>query len=335
MRCFVLLICTIICVFAWQPAQAQNAKELEKQLNAELRSAQGAFFNGKLDVADAGVKKSAELLESLKKLDPQHKQLKSFEQKLSKLQGDLAKKISKVPADGEKAGGKTPAPQVAAPAGTSSKALPRKTSQAMRELTRTLDSLERNDKDRMQQIQKDYSSYSYESTFSGIQQKIDSLPALLESVAKVAAEEGASEHPEFLATRERVATVSDWAGKELAKTRESVEQQKSGEAAAGEAASSLKKIWEDFDSKYFTSINNLSYENDVAKIGEAFALYSDYTGKKADLAKAVADFEAKYGTDRDAIEKATGGMEAVYPWQNSQEGNDGYRSCAGPHGRKG
>jgi hypothetical protein len=186
----------------------------------------------------------------------------------------------------------------------------------MRELSKTLDSLEKFEKDRMQRIQQDYSSYSVESTFSSIQQKIDSLPGLLGTVAGMAAEEGAGEHPDFLAAKERVTTVSDWAAKELAKTRESVERQKSGEAAAGADAGALKQVWESFDNKYFTPINNLSYENDVAKIGEAFALYSEYNSKKAELAKALTDFEAKYGSDRDAIEKATGGMEAVYPWEN-------------------
>jgi len=313
MRYFYLVVFVVICALVCQPALAQDAKELEKQLQTELRNAQSAMFNGKLDVADAGSQKCAQLIDSLKKADPQHKLIASFEQRLAKLQNDLSKKIKKVPADGGKMPGKVPVPAASA---AKSKSLPRKTSQAMRELTKTLDSLEKFEKDRMQRIQEDYSSYSVESTFSSIQQKIDSLPGLLDTVSGVAAEEGASDHPEFLAVKERVTTVSDWAGKELAKTRESVERQKSGEAAAGADAGALKQVWESFDNKYFTPINNLSYENDVAKIGEAFSLYSEYNSKKAELAKALADFEAKYGTDRDAIEKATGGMEAVYPWEN-------------------
>jgi len=305
-----MLICALVC----QPVLAQDAKEFEKQLQTELRNAQSAMFNGKLDAAEAGSQKCAQLIDSLKKADPQHKLIASFEQRLTKLQNDLAKKVKKVPADSGKMPGKAPAPTAAA--ANKSKSLPRKTSQAMRELTKTLDSLEKYEKDRMLRIQEDYSSYSVESTFSSIQQKIDSLPGLLETVSGLAAEEGASDHPDFLAAKERVATVSDLSAKELAKTRESVERQKAGEAAAGADAGALKQVWESFDNKYFTPINNLSYENDVAKIGEAFALYSEYNSKKAELAKALADFEAKYGTDRDAIEKATGGMEAVYPWEN-------------------
>jgi hypothetical protein len=274
------------------------------------------MFNGKLDVAEAGSQNCVQLIDSLKKADPKHKLIASFEQRLAKLQNDLSKKIKKVPADGGKVAGKIPASPAKAPAGTSSRPLPRKTSQAMRELNRTLDSLEKNDKDRMQRIQEDYSPYSVESTFSGIQQKINSLPGLLEAVTAVAVEESVNEHPAYLDAKERVAKVSDWAGKELAKTRESVERQKSGEAEAGADAGSLKQVWETFVNKYFTPINNLSYENDIAKIGEAFTLYSEYNGKKAELAKALTDFEAKYGSDRDAIEKATGGMEAVYPWEN-------------------
>jgi len=313
-RYLFLLVITLFCAFVCRPVLAQDVKELEKQFNSELRSAQSAMFNGKLDVADAGVKKCGELIESLKKLYPQHKQLSAFEQKLGKLQGDLAKKTNKVPADAAKVMNKTPTPQAAA--SSKAKALPRKTAQEMRELTKTLDSLEKYEKDRMLRIQEDYSPYSIESTFDSIQQKIDSLPGLLEKVAAVAAEDAASEHPDFIAVKERVTSVSSWAGAELAKTRASVEKQKSGETAAGEAAGSLKALWDEYDNKYFTPINNLSYENEIAKIAEAFTLLSEYSGKKAEITRTLTDFEAKYGNDRDAIEKATGGMEAVYPWEN-------------------
>ena len=157
MRYVLLLVFVMICALVCQPALAQDAKELEKQLQTELRNAQSAMFNGKLDVADAGSQKCAQLIDSLKKADPQHKLIASFEQRLGKLQKDLSKKIKKVPVDGGKMPGKVPAPAAAT---ARSKSLPRKTSQAMRELSKTLDSLEKFEKDRMQRIQQDYSSYS-------------------------------------------------------------------------------------------------------------------------------------------------------------------------------
>lgn len=313
-RYVVLIVFAFFCALVCQPLLAQDIKELEKRFNSELRSAQSAMFGGKLDVADAGAKKCGELIESMKKLDPQYKQLSSFEQKLGKLQGDLAKKVNKVPAGSAKMMDKTTPKQSAASG--KAKALPRKTAQEMRELTKTLDSLEKFEKDRMLRIQEDYSPYSVESTFKSIQEKISSLSGLLEKVSAVAAEEGASEHPDFIAAKDRVASVSSWAGEELTKTRASVEKQKSGEAAAGEATGSLKKLWEEYDDKYFTPITNMSYENNMEKIGQAFELLSEYSGKKAELTMAIAEFEAKYGNDRDAIEKATGGMEAVYPWES-------------------
>lgn len=312
-RSVLIIIVALFTVLAVMPASAQTAKDLEKQLQSELRNAQSAMFNGKIDLANTKAAECAEMLENLKKLDPQHKLLNSFEQRLGRLQKDLAKRNKKVPDKIDKTINKSPATSL--PTAKPAK-LPRKTSQAMRELSKTLDSLDNFERERMKKIQQDYTPYSIESTFKSIQQKIDSLPALLEKVSSLAAEESASEHPDFLAEKERAATLGDWAIKELAKTRESVANQKSGEETASADAGSLKQLWESFDNKYFTPINNLSYEHDVAKIGEAFALYSEYTGKKAELSKALADFEAKYGNDRDAIERATGGMEAVYPWEN-------------------
>lgn len=306
---FFILFCMLIC----NQVCAQNAEDLVKRINTELRTAQSAMFNGKLDVADEGAKNCSELIENLKKLDSKHKMIASFEQKLKKLQGDLSRKIKKVPDEFNKRPDKAPAAQN--PKSSKTASLPRKTSQAMRELNKALDSLEKTENERMQNIQKDYSSYSVESTFSTIQQKIDSLPALLEKVAEMAAEEGATEHPDYLAVKEHASAVSERAAKELAKTRESVEKQKAGMAAAGEAAEAMNKLWEDCDGKYFTPISNLSYENDIEKISEAFRLLTEYSGNKSQITETLADFEAKYGSDRDAIEKATGGMEAVYPWE--------------------
>ncbi|MBU1108742.1 MAG: hypothetical protein KKB51_18850 [Candidatus Riflebacteria bacterium] len=330
-----LLIFACLLVFVCQSAlQAQDAKDLEKQINTELRNAQSTFFNGKFEASEAGIKKSSELIESLKKLEPQHKQLKSFEQRLTKLQSDLAKKLGKTTSGSSSVPVATQAPAKSVTSPSKSDKLPRKTAQEIKELTKSLDSLENYEKDRMLRIQQDYSSYSIESTFSSIQQKIDNLPGLLEKVAAMAAQENAGDHPDVIAVQERVAAVSAWATLELAKTQEKVAQQKAGEAAGTEAADSLKKQWEDYNDKYFNPINNRSHENDIAKIGEAFELLNEYADKKADLTKAISAFEEKYGNTREAIEAATGGMEAVYPWENFKKAMVDIEAIPGRLGEK-
>lgn len=313
------IIVAVLVVFFPFFLMAQSADEIAKQLNTELRNAQSAFFNQKFDLSQSRIDKCAELVESLKKIDSGHKQLKSFEQRLEKLKKDLARKTAKNDKDVVSA----KQPQASRPAsaaknasGDKAKRLPRKTAQEIKELNRTMDSLERFEKGRMDRLAQGENPERVESILGEISGKANGLDEMLAKVKAAAAEEGALEHPEYLDAEERAGMVRAWALTEIENTRKKVAELTAGQAKADAASLHLKKLWEENDNKFFTPINNLSYENSMEKIGEAFKLLNEFNQNKGKILREIEEFETSYGKTSEEIEKNTGGMEAVYPWEN-------------------
>ncbi len=301
---------------------AQSADDIVKQLNTELRNAQSAFFNQKIDLSQAGVDKCVELIDSLKKIDAGHKQLKSFEQRLGKLKKDLERKTGKAVQETVSA----KQPQTSRPAsaaknasGDKTRRLPRKTAQEIKELNRTMDSLERFEKGRMDRLAQGENPERVESILGEISAKANGLDEMLAKVKVAAAEEGALEHPEYLEAEERTGMVRAWALTEVDNTRKKVADLTAGQAKADAAAQHLKKLWEENDNKFFTPINNLSYENSMDKLGEAFKLLKEFNQNKSAIQREIEAFESSYGKTREEIEKNTGGMDAVYPWENFKQ----------------
>lgn len=293
---------------------SQDVKEIEKELNSELRKAQSAFFNSKFDESGDFLKKAEQLLNDLKKIEPEHKQLKSFEQKIEKQQKDLAKK-TKTPTHTPTTIKPSAPPEK--PAITPlTKSLPRKTSQEMRELTRTLDSLEHFEKDRMLRLQQGNDPERLESILAEIQKKAASIDELLQKIMEIANEENATDHPTLVATKERAANVFNWVSEEISRTREMAARAGDAQAAAAAAADSLSNLWHKYDSEYFTPLNNLSYENEPEKISEAFKLFAEYEKHKSELNSAVEDFESRYGNSREMIDQANSDNKAGYAWEN-------------------
>lgn len=294
---------------------AQDAKSIEKDLNSELRSAQSSFFNGKFDESSASLQKATELLESLKTLDPAHKQLKSLEQKLTKQKADLEKKQAKGSAG--KVGAGAPDKAKTAPAGsTKPKDLSRKVKQLIPEFDKTVSSLEKFEKGRMQRLQEGQDSERVDSILKEVQEKVDKLPVVWEGILAAANEEGAGDHPEILTIKEQYEKVHAWASKEIINTREKIAGAQAGQAAAGGDSAKLLAIFEENRTRFFEPIGNLSYEHASEKISEAFALFEQYSANKASLNALISEFEGKYGNSREQIEKATGDVEAGRTWES-------------------
>lgn len=323
MKCNLSVLCLMVFFLAIPLLlNAQSATDIVKELNTELRNAQSAYFNQKFEKSLEGVEKSSALIENLKKIDAQHKQLKSFEQRLGKLKSDLDKKLKKSEAGGivSKAPANSRPAQAFGKTDISKTArLPRKTAAELRELSKTMDSLERFEKGRMDRLAQGENPERVESILGEISAKAESIDGLLAKLTAAAQEEGALEHPEYLEIKERSAMVKAWATQQIKDTREKVAKLQAGQAAATEAADNLKKLWEEYDDKFFTKINNLSYENSMEKLGEAFNLIAEFNLQKSALLSTIEDFEKKFGNTREAIEEATGGMDAVYPWENFKQ----------------
>jgi DNA repair exonuclease SbcCD ATPase subunit len=90
-----LLFCWLLGTGTLPNLQAADADTLAKQANAELRSAEREFFDGKLESADTRIAQAAKLLEELRKADASHRNLKSLEAKHQKLRKDLDRRLGK------------------------------------------------------------------------------------------------------------------------------------------------------------------------------------------------------------------------------------------------
>jgi hypothetical protein len=334
------LLFSILCllILSWPAiSHAQDVKAMEREINSELRNAQNLMFNGKVEESDAKLNKVAELIESLKNHDPGNSQVKSLEQRFQKQRTDLDRrmpaKVSKPETPKQThATEKTEVKKDSGPqssgvstqkidTGDQPKALPRHTRQEMQTLNRTIQSLETTEKDRLKQIQAGDSHYmqQMESTLKRIQEKLDELPGLYDQVLAAANSEGAGDHPEITEVRGRIDQVTAWAKQEMAKARAYVETAEAGKAAAAKDARAFEKQFEEYRQTYFNPIGNLRYAYTAEDIQKAFVLLEAYGKEKKNIEKIVADYETKYGATRDDIEKATGGMANVYPWQNIKD----------------
>jgi len=79
------------------PAMAQDANALAKEANKALRDSQRMMFNRKFEESQQLLDKAAELIEKIKAIDPNFKQLKSLEGKYEKQKKDLEKRLPKEP----------------------------------------------------------------------------------------------------------------------------------------------------------------------------------------------------------------------------------------------
>lgn len=91
-RC--LCITALLLSFA-SLAYSQEAKELERTINSELRKAQNLSFSGKNSESLEVLNSIAITLKQLKTIDPNNNQIKSFEQRISRQRQDLEKKLAR------------------------------------------------------------------------------------------------------------------------------------------------------------------------------------------------------------------------------------------------
>jgi hypothetical protein len=91
--CFFLVIC--FSLLAALPAGAQNPDGLAREINGELRNAEGLLFKGKAQEAQGLLENIQSKMEQLKAADPNNRSLKGLQGKYDKLQKDLARRMAK------------------------------------------------------------------------------------------------------------------------------------------------------------------------------------------------------------------------------------------------
>jgi hypothetical protein len=134
---FLFLIC--FSLLTAPPAQAQNADDLSREINKELRNAQSLMFKGKAQEAQALLETIQGRMEQLKAADPNHRSLKGLERKYDKLQQDLSRRLAKeeAPKATKPVARKTPSEKFPAGAARCIREMDRAMKNAERSLNRT------------------------------------------------------------------------------------------------------------------------------------------------------------------------------------------------------
>ena len=296
------------CLFLVGTAHAQlSADDLAKAADADLRSAQSLFFNGKRDESLQTLIKAHQKVVQLRGVNAGDNRLKGLEGKVEKLKADLEKRMGgSIDLDSGKVAEKAAAPgapaPVQAPARAAPARLPHYADQAMGGALRSLDS-----------VNGPYSRFDYyreRGEYDSIIKALDSIdetlkevPAQIEEAKRLAAEKGVTEYPGFAEAYERLEKEKA----RSAETRRQAIQQSSASAAAGDAVTAdveaFAAAYDRLRDKIFDRASGHAPDfTEPSAAGEFLAVIEAF--EKSELAaakKTLADFAARYGNSRDAI----------------------------------
>lgn len=317
-RTFVALLCLLI-GFSAVTAHGQDIRALERQANSELRNAQSLMFSGKLDESLAALDMVETLLSAIREQDASSTQVPSLEQRLQRQRTDLERRLPAAPTPQPET---RPGPGVfAADTLAPPRPLPRNTRQEMQRLNSALQSLETTEKGRLERTLEGDSHHmqQMETTLKRIREKLDELPGLFAQVMAAATTDGVADHPELAAALNRMESITTWTEETMVAARAFVENAAAIRAEVAKDAEVLAALFDEYRVAHFDPIGNLAHAYTTEDIHRAFTLLAEYVAVKGQLEETVTAYEEKYGRSREEIERSTGGMANVYPWQNFRE----------------
>ena len=301
------------------------ADDLAKGADVSLRSAQSLFFNGQRDESVAALVQGYAKIQQLRQANAADARLAGLEARAAKLKTDLEKRLGKTidlasgavadkPAAA--ASGASPLPprpvpppaaavpavSAAASAGASAK-LPYHAAQAMGEVQK-----------RFSSVESPYTRFDYyrgRGEFDAIVKALDSidqslaeLPALIEEARKLAAEQGVASHPDFDAAYARIEREKV----RSAEARRTAGQQASASAAAsGAVAADVDALASAYDrlraAIFDKATGGAIHYADLVPVRELAAAIENFErNEQAKAEAALADFAARYGATREAID---------------------------------
>jgi len=298
-----------------------NFQELTKKVDNQLRQSERQMFNGKKDEAAVLFLEASAFFDQAKEADSANPQLKTLEQKLTKLKKDLEKRLGhpigeEAPPATEKPGPGTPPPAArkpgpgttppAAPAappktGTAKEAaaptIPYNARKPMQDAQNQLRSLENNFK----QLQ-DADPTMAASLVSRIENNLSNGRQALQEAVNEASKTGAGNHPDL----EKIAADFTEAESRLAQAKQKVAEQGALNAArAGEANADCDALKNEYE-RLRTVLDKcgLIYYNDLEPLKEQISIIEEFERTELPgLKEKLAAFEGKYGAARDEINK--------------------------------
>lgn len=307
---------------AWGQSAADDGA---RQAEAALRQAQNLVFAGKRDEAVQALVQGHEGIRKIRQANASDSRLAGLEGRLQRLKGDLEKRMGKTidlasgesvesGASGSSGGRPLPdkpvpppmAPPAAAPAVASTAApakLPYHAAQKMAEVDKRFGTI-RGPYSRFDYYreQGDYGAIS--KSLDGIEQSLADLPALIEEARRLAAEKGVERHPDFDAAYERIEQEKTRA----AETRRQTSGQASTAAAAeASVAADVDTVATAYDrlraAVFEKAFGGVIHYADLEPVRELLAVVDGFERNEQAQARAMlADFAARYGASRDAID---------------------------------
>lgn len=292
--------------FTFHATSADEAVHV-KAANDALRQSQNAMFSRKFDEALQKLSIAEEAIAALEAENPENTQLKTLRNKASKMKTDLERKLAS----------STPGPSASAganPSVGSTAALPRDTREAHRLLEKAIQSLETSQKKRLEKV------ISGESTEGGasfvaqsVERKIKEAGELATALEEAANKDNAIQHPTVVSAIAQTRSVTK-AIEDLIRTVLSAEQAPEVDASS---LTAMPELLERFRTEWLNPIVNAAYEQDFAKTQEAWQKLEHFNKAVRPSIQAQIDaFAAKYGSDRDAIEKALGDSAPGIAWDD-------------------
>lgn len=301
-----LLIAAIL--FGFNTAVADEAAQL-KTANDALRQAQNAMFSGKIEEASLKLADAEEAITALKGENPNSPQLKTLENKVSKLKSDIERRTSTPAA-------KSTASAAATPSSSQAPALPRNTREAHRLIEREIQALETTHKTRLERVLSGESTEGDASFVTqSVQRRIKEAGELLASLEDAAGKDNASGHPTVVAMKKRVQAVTK-------STQQLIDRvMAAGATPEPDAAdlTAMQELLEHFRTDWHNPIVNLSYESDLDKVTEAWHKLNQFNKEvRPSIQSRIDAFASKYGSDRDTIEEALGESAPGIAWSDIQ-----------------
>lgn len=294
--------------FCFHIAIADEAAHL-KAANDALRQAQNAMFSGNIEEASQKLTDAGEAITALKGENPDSPQLKTLENKASKLKTDIERRLTS-PTSTSTASAAASEPSASTPA------LPRNTREAHRLLERELQSLETSQKNRLERVISGESTEGDASFVAqSVERKIKEAGELLASLKETAQKDNVSDHPTISAATKRAQAVTKATHELIGRALET--------GAKPEVATSdltaMPELLERFRTDWLNPITNLAYEQELEKVTEAWHKLKQYNEEiRPSIQSQIDAFAAKHGSDRDAIEKALGESAPGIAWEEIQ-----------------
>lgn len=294
-----------------------NFQELAKKMDNQLRQSERQMFSGKKDEAVALFLEASALFDQAKESEPANPQVKTLEQKLSKLKKDLEKRIGgpiggEAPAPVEKPAPGTP-PPAAQPKSAPAPAAPPKTATAkdagkptplpynarkpMQDAQNQLRMLENNFK----QLQ-DADHAMAVSLVSRIENNLSYGRQALQEAVNEASKAGAGNHPDL----EKIAADFSEAESRLTQAKQKTTEQGAQNAAkAGEVNADCDALKNEYERlrPAMDKFGAIHY-NDLEPLKEQIQIIEEFERTELPgLKEKLTVFESKYGATRDEINK--------------------------------